>query len=155
MLHVAGHVGSEQELSFAARQAEWAYQVHRYRESVALFQQVLHRRARQRATPQGLTLLKASRDVQARPRAFSDISKVKSIRTALTPRQLEIATLIAGGLSNSEIADRLVVTKGTVANHVEHILRRLGFHCRTQVAVWAVEQGLLTAGAQTADGRLS
>jgi two-component system OmpR family sensor kinase len=61
---------------------------------------------------------------------------------ALTPRQREVAALIAGGLSNREIADRLVLTPGTVANHVEKILGRLGFSRRTQVAVWAVGRGL-------------
>jgi DNA-binding CsgD family transcriptional regulator len=52
----------------------------------------------------------------------------------LTPRQREVARLIADGLSNAEIAQQLVLTPGTVANHVEHILRRLGFRSRAQVA---------------------
>jgi len=60
----------------------------------------------------------------------------------LTPRQREIATLIAAGLTNAEIAQRLVIKEGTAANHVEHILRRLGFTSRAQVAVWAAERGL-------------
>jgi DNA-binding CsgD family transcriptional regulator len=61
---------------------------------------------------------------------------------ALTPRQREIATLIARGYSNAEIARELVVVPGTVANHVEGILTRLGFHNRAQVAAWAAELGL-------------
>ena len=65
---------------------------------------------------------------------------------ALTPRQREIATLIASGLTNEQIARRLTITPGTVANHVEHILRRLGFASRTQVAVWASECGLYRPG---------
>jgi DNA-binding CsgD family transcriptional regulator len=52
----------------------------------------------------------------------------------LTPRQREVAKLVASGLTNMEIAERLVLTPGTVANHVESILRRLGFRSRTQVA---------------------
>jgi DNA-binding CsgD family transcriptional regulator len=52
----------------------------------------------------------------------------------LTPRQREVATLIANGLTNMEIAERLVLTPGTVANHIEHILRRLGYRSRSQVA---------------------
>jgi two-component system, OmpR family, sensor kinase len=60
----------------------------------------------------------------------------------LTPRQQEIAALVAGGLTNRQIADRLLLTQGTVANHVEQILRRLGFHSRAQIGVWAVERGL-------------
>jgi DNA-binding CsgD family transcriptional regulator len=52
----------------------------------------------------------------------------------LTPRQREVARLVASGLTNQEIAERLVLTPGTVANHVEAILRRLGFRSRAQVA---------------------
>jgi DNA-binding CsgD family transcriptional regulator len=61
---------------------------------------------------------------------------------ALTPRELEIAALIAEGLTNAEIADRLTLTRGTVGNHIGHILRALGVKNRVQVAVWAVLQGL-------------
>jgi len=62
--------------------------------------------------------------------------------TVLTPRQRDVAELIACGLSNAEIAQRLVITQGTVANHVEQILRRLDFRSRTQIGVWATERGL-------------
>ena len=51
--------------------------------------------------------------------------------------------LIARGFTNAGIANRLVVTPGTAANHVAQILERLGFSCRAQVAVWAAQQGLL------------
>ena len=60
----------------------------------------------------------------------------------LTRRQQEVAACIAQGLSNEQIAERLVLASGTAANHVEHILRRLGLRSRTEVAVWAVERGL-------------
>ena len=60
----------------------------------------------------------------------------------LTRRQQEVASCIAEGLSNEAIAERLVLAPGTVANHVEAILGRLGFKSRTQIAVWAVEHGL-------------
>src|SRR5437879_6909556 len=53
----------------------------------------------------------------------------------LTPREREIAELIAEGLSNERIAERLVLTPGTVANHVAHILDKLGVQSRVQVAV--------------------
>jgi DNA-binding NarL/FixJ family response regulator len=62
--------------------------------------------------------------------------------TGLTARQREIAALIAEGLTNAEIADRLVLTTGTVGNHIGHIMRALGVKNRVQVAVWAVERGL-------------
>jgi two-component system, OmpR family, sensor kinase len=60
----------------------------------------------------------------------------------LTRRQQEVAALIAQGLTNEEIALRLVLTPGTVANHVGSILERLGLRSRSQVAVWAIERGL-------------
>jgi predicted ATPase/DNA-binding CsgD family transcriptional regulator len=60
----------------------------------------------------------------------------------LSPREREVAALLAHGLSNRQIAQRLVVTERTVAAHIEHILNRLGFASRHQVATWAHEHGL-------------
>jgi DNA-binding CsgD family transcriptional regulator len=54
---------------------------------------------------------------------------------AITPREREVAGLIAQGLSNEEIAERLVVTTGTVANHVAHILTKFGMRSRVEIAV--------------------
>lgn len=68
----------------------------------------------------------------------------------LTARQLEVARLIASGCTNAAIAERLVVTRGTAANHVAHILERLKLTCRAQVAVWAVQHGLLLDSQPTA-----
>jgi signal transduction histidine kinase/DNA-binding CsgD family transcriptional regulator len=62
--------------------------------------------------------------------------------SSLTPRQREIAGLLARGLPNAEIAQQLVLTRGTVANHVASILQRLELESRTQIAAWAVERGL-------------
>ncbi|MFC4909807.1 ATP-binding protein [Actinomadura gamaensis] len=58
----------------------------------------------------------------------------------LTRRELEIADLVAEGLTNREIAERLVIAKRTVDSHLEHILAKLGFTSRTRVATWAVER---------------
>jgi non-specific serine/threonine protein kinase len=63
------------------------------------------------------------------------------IEMELTARQREVAALVAEGLSNAEIAERLVLTQGTVAGHVEQIMRALKAKNRVQVAVWAVKQG--------------
>jgi DNA-binding NarL/FixJ family response regulator len=59
---------------------------------------------------------------------------------ALTGRQLEIARLVAEGLGNREIAERLVVSKRTVDAHIDHIFTKLGFSSRSQVAVWYSRQ---------------
>jgi predicted ATPase/DNA-binding CsgD family transcriptional regulator len=60
----------------------------------------------------------------------------------LTAREREVAGLIAGGLSNRDIAAAMVITEGTVEVHVKHILSKLEFRSRSQVAVWASERGL-------------
>jgi non-specific serine/threonine protein kinase len=62
---------------------------------------------------------------------------------ALTAREQEVAALLARGFSNAQIAERLVVAKGTVDTHVHHILEKLGCSSRAQVAVWAASNGLL------------
>jgi len=58
----------------------------------------------------------------------------------LTRRELEVAHLVGGGLSNREIAEQLQISQRTVESHVDHILRKLGFGSRTQVVAWVVER---------------
>ncbi|GAA5125821.1 ATP-binding protein [Haloechinothrix salitolerans] len=60
--------------------------------------------------------------------------------TTLTRREREVANLIADGLSNKEIATKLVIARRTAEAHVEHILGKLGFSSRSQVAAWVAEQ---------------
>ncbi|MDP8921769.1 MAG: LuxR C-terminal-related transcriptional regulator [Chloroflexota bacterium] len=66
----------------------------------------------------------------------------------LSRREREVAVHLAEGLTNAEIARRLSIVEGTVANHVEHILRKLNLRGRTQVAIWAVEHGLYRLGQE-------
>ncbi len=61
--------------------------------------------------------------------------------SVLTPREQEIALLIARGLSNRGIADELVISPATAARHVANILSKLGLNSRAQVAAWTVGQG--------------
>ncbi len=61
---------------------------------------------------------------------------------ALTPREREVAALLAEGLSNSQLAERLYISPRTAAVHVSNILSKLGMSSRTEVAAWAVRDGL-------------
>jgi non-specific serine/threonine protein kinase len=63
-------------------------------------------------------------------------------RPALTRRETEVAALAARGLTNRDIAARLFLSVRTVETHIDHVLTKLGFHTRTQLAAWAYEKGL-------------
>ena len=59
--------------------------------------------------------------------------------TLLSPREREVAALLAAGLTDRQIAEQLVITQGTAGVHVGHILTKLGFHTRTQIANWVIQ----------------
>jgi len=63
--------------------------------------------------------------------------------SAVSGREIEVLRLIAEGATNKEIAERLVITEGTVKNHISNILSRLGLRDRTQAAIYAREHNLL------------
>ncbi len=63
----------------------------------------------------------------------------------LTPREREVAVLIARGYANKEIAEALVVSVRTAEAHVTNVLNKVGLRSRAQIAAWVVEQGLLVS----------
>ena len=66
----------------------------------------------------------------------------------LSRREIEVAVLIAQGLTSKEVGRKLFIERGTVDTHVQHIYNKLQIDSRPQLAVWLVEHGLLQrAGA--------
>jgi DNA-binding NarL/FixJ family response regulator len=64
----------------------------------------------------------------------------------LTPRELDVVELVAAGKANKEIADLLSISERTARSHVSSILSKLGLESRTQLALWAVHNGLVGDG---------
>ena len=67
---------------------------------------------------------------------------------SLTPREIEVLRLLSQGQTNPQIAQNLLVSRGTVKIHVQHIISKLGVSDRTQAAVRAIEAGLLGGGTR-------
>lgn len=76
---------------------------------------------------------------------LSPVSKEKDPRmNLLTEREIEILTLIGDGKNNKEIASALYLSEGTVRNHITHILEKLDLRDRTQLAIFALRNHLLS-----------
>lgn len=83
------------------------------------------RRGEQLETADGMLFARADQDEEAGPHLAQ-----------LTRREREVARLVAAGLTNKEIAARLVISQRTVEGHVENVLGKMGVKSRTQVAIW-------------------
>ena len=87
----------------------------------------------------------------AQPGAISRAGKRRTRESpgGLTARELESTLLVARGLTNEAIARELVLSERTIEMHVSNALHKLGFTTRTQLAAWAVEQGLASGDTQS------
>jgi DNA-binding NarL/FixJ family response regulator len=70
-------------------------------------------------------------------------SRMRGMREMLTERELQVVRLLAEGLSNKQISNRLTLSDKTVKNHMSHILAKLNLSARTQVAVMALRAGIV------------
>jgi DNA-binding CsgD family transcriptional regulator len=98
----------------------------------------LARRAAGTATAVGMKVLRT------RAEAVIDDLTAAQGSVLLSRREREVAALVARGLTNREIARTLFLSERTAENHVQHILAKLGFGSRAQIAAWAVSEGLPT-----------
>ena len=88
-------------------------------------------------------LARVRRLLGRRPTAVERPSR-KPALPELTPRELEVLELMAGGLEQPEIAKRLVISPRTVSKHIQHILEKLDVHSRAQAVALAHLRGLRT-----------
>jgi DNA-binding CsgD family transcriptional regulator len=77
----------------------------------------------------------------------ADANVSRTGRSVLTRREVEVAALIARGLTNRQAADELLVATRTIETHLEHIFVKLGAQTRAEVAAWAVRQDLMDRAA--------
>jgi two-component system, NarL family, response regulator LiaR len=81
---------------------------------------------------------------EAAARLLRDVRLPEQSAEPLTERETEVLELVARGMSNREIAQRLMIGEQTVKTHVSHILDKLGVSSRTQAALYAIRTGLIS-----------
>jgi RNA polymerase sigma factor (sigma-70 family) len=83
---------------------------------------------------------KILKEFRQRPAPEAQLAKVVD---PLSDRELEVLELVVAGMTNSEIAERLVISEATVKNHLKNILEKLHLRNRTEAAVFALRSGLI------------
>ena len=99
--------------------------------------EALHRAAQKEVTLHPLVAARVLQNIR------SETREDQPLFTELTERELDVLRLIANGMTNSQIAEKLVISDNTVKGHVSNILSKLHLADRTQVAVYAWQQGLV------------
>jgi DNA-binding NarL/FixJ family response regulator len=93
--------------------------------------------------PRAIDSAKQPAPVSSTLSTMGDVGYLSPRSADLTGREVEVLRLIAKGATNREIAEQLVISEGTVKNHISNILSRLGLRDRTQAAIYARENGWL------------
>ena len=88
-------------------------------------------------------LEKTEESTDSGPKITVNHQELPPVPDALSPREMEVLALIVEGLSNQEIADRLIISLATAKTHVRNILNKLAVDDRTQAAVHAMRRGLV------------
>ena len=159
-----GHIGQAEEFAVAARNAAEARQrpgqAWRSELVLARIHAAAGRRPQSREAYRAVRTLAAQLATRIEPeplresfrlhveallpeRPPTELQAARIEYGGLTAREREVATLVAQGLTNREIARRLVVSERTAEAHVSNLLHKLDFSSRSQVGVWAAEKGLL------------
>ena len=102
--------------------------------------EALHRAAQKEVTLHPLVAARVLQNIR------SENSDEQPLFTELTERELDVLRLIANGMTNSQIAEKLVISEYTVKGHVSNILSKLQLVDRTQAAVYAWQQGIVRRG---------
>ena len=98
-----------------------------------------------RAAVEAVARGEAALDPAVQHHVVEALKAPEELPDGLTPREAEVLALIAEGLTNAEIAERLVVSAATVKTHVNHIFAKAGVRDRAQAVVYAYENGLATS----------
>jgi DNA-binding NarL/FixJ family response regulator len=94
------------------------------------------------AAVQAVARGEAALDPAVQHHVLAALKEPAELPDGLTPREVEVLQLIAEGLTNAEIAERLVVSAATVKSHVNHIFAKAGVRDRAQAVVYAYSRGL-------------
>jgi predicted ATPase/DNA-binding CsgD family transcriptional regulator len=126
------------EFSFTA----WSFRVNRLHDISERIRKKLGPRRSEQIWSQGMAMNTAAALEYAA--GGKTPSTEEADRGPLSRRELEVAAMVAGGMTNKEIAQRLFIAERTAEGHVERIRNKLGVRSRTEVATWAVGRGLGT-----------
>ncbi|QFY08728.1 LuxR family transcriptional regulator [Nonomuraea phyllanthi] len=147
----AGDAAERAAVLFGASQESWrsfgapllGYLTDYHDTAEALAREHLGGRAYESGFRRGTELAPAEAIAYAMGEACEVAEPAGRAASPLTRREMEIAQLVAQGMTNKAIAASLVIAQRTAEGHVEHILNKLGFNSRAQIAAWVGEQGEL------------